>query len=148
MLYQIKDFTDPFLDYIKDDPIRPALPIAKRISPHSTILVNVENNLPNAITCISFLDNVPDKEEMLFEIKAQPMVAVFYTIWSYSKGAGRQLIFSATDYIKNNYPNIERFVTLSPKTEMAHKFHISNGAFIFRENTNTINYEYLTSKIS
>jgi hypothetical protein len=33
-------------------------------------------------------------------------------------------------------------VTLSPKTEMARRFHLKNGAIIFRENIETINYEY------
>ena len=37
---------------------------------------------------------------------------------------------------------IQRFVTLSPKTDMAHRFHIGNGAGILRENASTINYEY------
>jgi hypothetical protein len=33
-------------------------------------------------------------------------------------------------------------VTLSPKTDMARKFHLKNGAKIFRENEETVNYEY------
>jgi len=35
-----------------------------------------------------------------------------------------------------------RFVTLSPKTEMARKFHHSNGAITLSENEVTDNYEY------
>ena len=68
--------------------------------------------------------------------------AIFYTIWSYKPGAGRQLIFDSVQYIKSNKPNISRFVTLSPKTEMARRFHLKNGAIIFRENIESINYEY------
>jgi hypothetical protein len=33
-------------------------------------------------------------------------------------------------------------VTLSPKTEMARKFHTSNGAKTLKENDETVNYEY------
>jgi hypothetical protein len=33
-------------------------------------------------------------------------------------------------------------VTLSPKTEMARRFHLKNGASELRENSNTINYIY------
>jgi hypothetical protein len=33
-------------------------------------------------------------------------------------------------------------VTLSPKTEMARKFHLKNGAEVFRENPDTVNYLY------
>ena len=75
-----------------------------------------------------------------------PTTAVFYTIWSYAPGAGRNLIFEAVDYIKTTYPSIRRFVTLSPKTEMAKRFHIKNGAITFRENQETVNYEYLEDR--
>jgi hypothetical protein len=35
-------------------------------------------------------------------------------------------------------------VTLSPKTNLARRFHLKNGAIVFRENIDTTNYEYLT----
>jgi hypothetical protein len=44
--------------------------------------------------------------------------------------------------IQQQFPSIERFVTLSPKTEMARRFHTKNGAGVYRENSNTVNYEY------
>ena len=31
---------------------------------------------------------------------------------------------------------------MSPKTEMAMKFHLSNGAILLRENKETYNFEY------
>jgi hypothetical protein len=70
-------------------------------------------------------------------------MAIFYTIWSYKPGAGRDLILNAVSYIKSNKPHISRFVTLSPPTEMARRFHLKNGASVFRNNTETVNYEYL-----
>jgi len=45
--------------------------------------------------------------------------------------------------IQEQWPTVTRFVTLSPKTDMAHRFHIRNGARMLRENADTINYEYL-----
>jgi hypothetical protein len=39
-------------------------------------------------------------------------------------------------------PEITRFITLSPKTEMAKRFHTKNGAGVYRENDETVNYEY------
>ena len=39
-------------------------------------------------------------------------------------------------------PHIKRFVTLSPKTEMAKKFHLRNGATELQENETTVNFEY------
>jgi hypothetical protein len=69
-------------------------------------------------------------------------VAVFYTIWSYSAGAGRQLIQQAQGAIKQTNPEVNTWVTLSPKTEMARKFHHRNGAQTLRENQDTVNYIY------
>ena len=62
---------------------------------------------------------------------------------SYAPGAGTELLLSAVDNIREQYPAIKRFVTLSPRTEMARRFHIKNGAVVFRENADTVNYEYL-----
>jgi len=50
---------------------------------------------------------------------------------------------NAVSAIQEQFENIKRFVTLSPKSEMAKKFHLKNGASIFRENEDTVNYEYL-----
>jgi len=68
--------------------------------------------------------------------------AVFYTIWSYKPGAGRDLIIAAQKSIEAEFPRIQTYVTLSPKTEMARRFHLKNGAREFRENISTINYIY------
>jgi hypothetical protein len=67
---------------------------------------------------------------------------VFYTIWSYAAGAGRRLIEEAQAEIRREQPEVETYVTLSPKTEMARKFHLKNGAEVFRENPDTVNYLY------
>ena len=42
-----------------------------------------------------------------------------------------------------NKKTVKRFVTLSPCTEMARKFHLQNGAIELRQNEWTVNYEYL-----
>jgi len=68
-------------------------------------------------------------------------VAVFYTVWSYDKGAGRQIVNEVFDLLKQETP-CERFVTLSPLTEMARKFHISNGAKFLAKHLDCQNFEY------
>jgi hypothetical protein len=73
--------------------------------------------------------------------------AVFYTIWSYAAGAGQRLISEAAADIKNSEPTVQEYVTLSPKTEMARRFHHKNGASTYRENTDSVNYRY-TEKIN
>jgi hypothetical protein len=68
--------------------------------------------------------------------------AVFYTIWSYAAGAGRKLIEEAQASIKEEHPEVKTYVTLSPKTEMAERFHLKNGAAKWRVNEDSVNYLY------
>jgi len=143
MLHLIKDIADSFFSFLTDDPVRPNIPTVERVGSNKDIFVSRENDEVTAITCVSYQETVPTKESELFEQCSQPTVAVFYTIWSYKPGAGRQLILDSVKYIKENKKEIVRFVTLSPKTEIARRFHLKNGAVVFRENEETINYEYL-----
>ena len=55
-------------------------------------------------------------------------VAVFYTVWSYGGGAGRQLVNQLAQHIRDTNSEIVQWVTLSPLTEMAEQFHVKNGA--------------------
>jgi hypothetical protein len=78
----------------------------------------------------------------LQDITTNPDTAVFYTIWSYKPGSGARLLREAVKGIQESHPGITNFVTLSPKTEMAKRFHLKNGAIIYRENSDTVNYQY------
>ncbi len=148
MIQTIKTITDQFLSLLLDDPVRPTIPHLDRVGENKDIFVfRDEDEKVKAITCVSYQCNVPTRESELFEICSEPTVAVFYTIWSYAPGAGRQLIFDAVEYIKENKKEIRRFVTLSPKTDMARKFHTRNGAIVFRDNPETVNYEYLEVRV-
>ena len=139
MLHLITSLQDPWIHLLKDDPVRPSIPSASRVHDHATIFVLVKDTEPQAVTCVAYLDQVPTTEGELG--KFGDNVAAFYTIWSYHPGAGRQLIREAQQWIKTN-TEIKRYVTLSPKTEMARKFHINNGAVTLQENPETVNYEY------
>jgi hypothetical protein len=103
----------------------------------------VDEDKPDAMVCVSFHDYVPSDVEGLKQTTQVPTTAVFYTIWSYKSGKGQQLLIEAVKGIQKEYPNITHFVTLSPKTELARRFHLKNGAIVFRENDDTVNYEYL-----
>jgi len=141
MLHLIRDYADRFCSFLLEDPVRPQIPTEQRVGANREIFVLHKAEQVEAITCVSYQDQVPQSETDLFR-PGKPNIAVFYTIWSYRKGAGRQLIFDSVNRIHSEHPYITRFVTLSPKTEMARKFHLANGAFICQENTDTINYEY------
>lgn len=142
MLHFINSLADPLIEYIKDDPVRPEIPKEFRVTENSEILAIVEEGKPKAIVCVAYRDFVPQDCNELMTSPINPSIAVFYTIWSYTAGAGRDLIFEARKTLPSRKPQISKFVTLSPQTEMARKFHLKNGATVLRENPSSVNYEY------
>lgn len=143
MLRLITDITDPLLDLIRDDPVRPEISREFRVTENRFVLALVGDDRARAMVCVGLRDSVPASVEDLAGACQEPTTAVFYTIWSYMAGSGAQLIFDAVDAIHADWPTVDRFVTLSPKTEMARRFHLKNGALVLRENADTINYEYI-----
>ena len=143
MLHVIKDLSDSLLNLIKDDPVRPEIPAESRVNANSRIFVlKDEENKPIAVTCVKFLERIPESVDQLADTVVNTNTAVFYSIWSYAAGAGRSLIEQAQAEIKQELPEVDTFVTLSPKTEMARRFHHKNGAVTYRENADSINYLY------
>ena len=142
MLRIITDITDPILDFLKDDPVRPDIPREFRVTEHRFVAALVDEQ-PRAMVCVSLKQDVPATVGDLAGDCESPTTAVFYTIWSYVSGAASELLFSTVSEIQQQFPTVTRFVTLSPKTDMAHRFHMRNGARVFRENADTINYEYV-----
>ena len=145
MLQFIKDISHTLLSFIKDDPVRPEIPADFRVSDGRIVaaLTDEEQN-PEAMVCVSFHDFVPEDVDGLNKTSTVPTTAIFYTIWSYKSGKGKELLYRAVKGIQEQYPSVTRFVTLSPKTNMARRFHLKNGAIVLRENIDTTNYEYLT----
>lgn len=141
-LYHLKDLTDPLVNIIKDDPVRPHIPLEQRINDAAEILLLKAGEEVLAATCMSWLKDVPEDEEDLQDLKGEKNTAVFYTIWSYKPGAGQQLIKAAAEWLLHDYKDIKKIVTLSPQTEMAKRFHHKNGAKTLRENPTSVNYEY------
>lgn len=142
MLKIITDLTDPLLEFIKDDPVRPELPTEFRVTENRFVAALVDDTLQSMV-CVGLKSDVPGSVDELNGNCDMPTVAVFYTIWSYVSGTAAQLIFDTVASIQEQFPTVTRFVTLSPKTEMARKFHLKNGAVVFRENEDTVNYEYI-----
>ena len=143
MLTFITDIASPLLQFIKDDPVRPEIPAEFRVSNNRFVSSIVDGEDPKAMVCVSLCDQVPASVAELTQDALAPTTAIFYTIWSYAPGAGKDLLMQTVEEIKQQFPSITRFVTLSPKSEMAKRFHLKNGAIIFRENIDTTNYEYL-----
>ena len=142
MLHTITTITEDLETLIKDDPVRPEIPVSQRVNDNSRIYMLKDGDKTQAVTCVKFLGDIPAAVEDLVELAESATTAVFYTIWSYTAGAGRDLIVAAQKSIESEFPGIETYVTLSPKTEMARRFHLKNGARELRENPDTINYIY------
>ena len=145
-LHHIKDINDPLASVIKDDPVRPHIPLEQRVNNLAEILLLKAGEEVLAATCMQWLTDIPEDEEDLVELAETKEVAVFYTIWSYKPGAGQQLIKQAADWLLNEYKDIKAIVTLSPQTEMAKRFHLKNGAKIRRENETSVNYQYYSKE--
>ena len=145
MLTFIRDISNKLLEFIKDDPVRPEISKDFRVTDGRMVAALVEEEQPTAMVCVRFHDFIPEDVNDLNTTAVVPTTAVFYTIWSYKAGKGKELLIQAVREIQNSHPSVTRFVTLSPKTETARRFHLRNGAIVFRENVDTINYEYAES---
>jgi hypothetical protein len=142
MLHTITSITEDLETLIKDDPVRPEIPLTDRVNTNSRMYVLKNGDKTEAVTCVKFLNSIPEAVEDMAGLVESATTAVFYTIWSYAAGAGRTLIQEAQKSIEVEFPGIETYVTLSPKTEMARRFHLKNGAGVYRENSTTVNYIY------
>ena len=147
----IKEADASILPFLSDDPVRPNIPHHIRLADKNKVFCyyeSEEDTQPKAIVCTAFRDYVLTDEDDILETKESEKgtILTLYTIWSYASGTGRKLVFELMDHVKNSFTEIERIVTLSPKTEMARRFHTNNGAVEIQENANTINYEYTINK--
>ena len=122
------------IKYIKDDPVRPNIPAQVRIQNHFEMY-----HTSGAVICTAFVDTIPTTEQELLD-SSPGTIAIFYSVWSYMRKAGRNIVFEALDLAKER--GMTQFVTMSPKTDMAEKFHLSNGATLLAENESTNNFEY------
>ena len=144
MIYKI-DFVDTVKTIIKEDPVRPTIPAKWRVDRGRSVWINTEKDqgpfFYSSAGCVAYLNSVPTSEMDMLHRVHTGNIAIAYTVWSKQKGAGRKILLDLLQKYKDNN-NVKRFVTLSPKTEMAMKFHLSNGAILLQENATTNNFEY------
>jgi len=122
--------------YIQKDPVRPHMKAESRIA-LGREMYHIDEQ---AFICLAFLNKIPVSEDELLTSNVGD-IAVAYTVWSLKKGLGRKIIFETQKHIQDAF-RFSRLVTLSPKTEMAKKFHLSNGATLLQESEHSYNFEY------
>tara|TARA_B100000686_G_scaffold37485_3_gene38950 strand:- start:4333 stop:4746 length:414 start_codon:yes stop_codon:yes gene_type:complete len=135
MLKKITNLSE-IIELVKDDPVRPHIDPLWRITPPREVYA-IDNI---AGLCVAFTNSIPISEMDLVCRIHTGNIAVFYTVWSKEKGMGRKILFDVLDIMKER--KYSKYITLSPKTEMAKKFHFSNGATLLQENHDSYNFEY------
>ena len=142
-LHEIRELADPFLELVAQDPVRSHIPAAHRVGETARVLVLMKDQQPQSVVCVSFTSDVVKSESELFLTPvSDAQVIMLYTIWSLAPGAGRRMVREVLAYVKHNWPQVQRVVTLSPPTPMAERFHLNNGAHMLQHNGATVNFEY------
>lgn len=120
---------------IGDDPVRKDLDYLFRTTNGRRIYIVPKKS----VVCTANTIKIPKTIKQLtnYSKTDTKCFTIFYTLWSYEKGYGRLIL----NYLLPTL-NTDRFVTLSPKTEMAYKFHIKNGASLISTNKTSYNFEY------
>jgi len=145
----VKISSNYWVDLFKDDPVRPNLNPKFRLTENRiNFLLTQDFTKPCAIVCVAFTKDIPKTEKQLEMYSINKLSinydkAIFYTIWSYSKGSGKDILFNTVFWLKKNKPEIKRYITMSPKTKMARNFHLKNGAYELKSNKETVNFEYI-----
>lgn len=130
--------------YVADDPVRGHLSADYRTTEGRQVWALYEDQYavahepseqPLAIICVAYTNAVPKNETELHWYSSASGTgavttdtAVFYTVWSYSRGAGQTIVNSVAEHIRDTRAEVTRWVTLSPLTRMAERFHLKNGA--------------------
>ena len=134
---------------IKDDPVRPHLSWEWRTFAGREVWLLDNQGVIEAVICVGYTNEVPSNESEL-DLFSQAAVqdegrgntAVFYTVWSYTPGAGQEIVNGVSRHLRLTRPWLKRWVTLSPLTEMAERFHIKNGAVLLARHDTAQNFEY------
>ena len=143
----------PYID-CEEDPVRPELDLEFRQAYGRKIygLKDSEGDIA-AVMCFAFTNEIPksveeldmmSKDAFLQSIRREYQVgkiAIAYTVWSKKRGGGKLIVKEVFKLIKKTH-HLNRLITLSPLTEMARKFHLSNGAVQIQVNETTQNFEY------
>ena len=147
------ELIDAVTDFsIEKDIVRPEYDVEFRISEDREVFAWGRSLIPyqvySSLCCVAYCNEIPINMNQLTEysINHSPYrgdIAVAYTVWNCSdaKGSGRSLILALQKHF-SSHAKVNRLVTLSPLTEMAKKFHLSNGATLLSTNPESYNFEY------
>ncbi len=144
MTYYLEDVTEKIGLWSNKDPVRPNLNIEFRTQSGRKVFgLHNDSGEFKSFICISRVTEVPKSESELEEYTSESGdIIIPYSVWSYERGAGKEIVSRVLDIARQDV-SISRVVTLSPKTDMARKFHLKNNAIELSVNDTTVNFEYL-----
>jgi hypothetical protein len=147
MRYTLENVTKNIEAWSGKDPVRPELSVEFRTKAGREVFGLLgEDGGYKAFVCIAYTTGVPKSVTSMESLTSvDGNIAVPYTVWSYQRGAGKEIINQALSFMRAN--NISRVVTLSPLTEMAKRFHLRNNAIELQVNETTANFEYLLKSV-
>ncbi len=140
-----------------EDPVRPELDNVFRRSYGRKIYGVQYMNEIHAVMCFAYTNKIPKSVEELDKLSHDAFlqsaqrdqnvgqIAIAYTVWSKKKGGGKLIVNEVFKKIKKSN-HLNRLITLSPLTDMATRFHTSNGAKLIQVNDTTQNFEYIVPK--
>jgi len=140
-----------------EDPVRPELDNVFRRSYGRKIYGVKYMGEIHAVMCFAYTNEIPKNVDELDKFSHDAFlqsaqrdqnvgkIAVAYTVWSKKRGGGKLIVKEVFKKIKESN-HLNRLVTLSPLTDMAHKFHSRNKAKLIQVNETTQNFEYQVSK--
>ena len=96
------------IELCKSDPVRPNIPIGWRVAKGSREVYYIESPGPesptfqtDSVLCLAYLNDIPINEDELLSFSHGNKFAIFYTVWSNTKGMGRQIIMDTMKLIRN-----------------------------------------------
>lgn len=169
-------FSQHYLRYIDQDPVHAITEsrnLERRCRYDRNIFFWIERDVPVAILCVAYTDGLKDNIDDILDSQSPVSIianhAIFYSVFrtnevSDTQNAGAKLIHESARWIKENLPQINSFVTMSPIPNLsAHfaeppsiedikeflsaqkdpvaRFHIRNGARVLRVIPNADNSE-------
>ncbi len=144
MKYTLENVTENIDLWFNKDPVRPELGVEFKTKVGREVFgLKDESGEYKAFLCMARTDDIPVSITGLDTLTSfSGKIAVPYSVWSYQKGAGREIINQVLALMRRA-KSIKRVVTLSPLTDMARKFHLRNDAYELQVNEFTANFEYL-----
>jgi malonyl-CoA decarboxylase len=132
------EFNTHWAELIKHDPVHPIdekKNLVRRFGNDRIIYVMTDNDRPVAILQVALTASAPMTAKSLWNKKEQTdpfLYAVFYSVFRLPdsesvKGGVRELIYGAAEDLRNRFPTLGKFITLSPIPSLRSKFNKQPG---------------------